>query len=135
MTREEAIQYLKDSYAIGNDEDSRHHNEVMDYLISALSAEGEYIKKEDLFAKTIDKNKAWLCTTNAEGKNLKEIVEDLPSYSIPEREKGEWIESTYQFCGRTFSCIRCSNCDSPQDYFRTTNFCPNCGADMRGEDK
>jgi len=46
----------------------------------------EYIKKTDLFAKTINKNKIWLHITNAEGKNLKEIVEDLPTYSV---SKGE----------------------------------------------
>lgn len=54
--------------------------------------EGKYIKKEDLFAKTIDKNKAWLCTTNAEGKNLKKIVEDLPTYSFPEGGTTDRIE-------------------------------------------
>ena len=100
-----------------------------------VSAEGEYIKKEDLFAKTIDKNKAWLYTTNAEGKNLKEIVEDLPTYSFPEREKGEWIEKegydgdTYydcSACGNSWTTIEGTPWESGMD------FCPNCGADMRG---
>ena len=52
-------------------------------------------------------------------------------YSFPEREKGEWVKGTYQFCGRTLECINCSNCNTPQDYYRTSKFCPNCGADMR----
>ena len=65
------------------------------------------------------------------GKALKKAIELLKSVSFPERESGEWIESTYQFCGRTIHCIRCSNCDNPQDHFRTTPFCPCCGAPMK----
>ena len=69
----------------------------------------EYIKKEDLFDKTVKRNSIWNLTTNSEGKGLEEIVNSLPTYSFPEREKVKWIESTYHFCGRTVECIRCSN--------------------------
>lgn len=44
----------------------------------------EYIKKEDLFNKTIKRNSIWNGTTNAEGKGLEEIVNDLPTYSFPD---------------------------------------------------
>lgn len=83
MTREEVIQYIKDCYAIGNDDDSRHHNEVMDYLIKVLTA-------------------------------------------VP--EKGEWIHK-----GQDIYCSIC-NKESAYNAFgasRFSDFCPNCGADMR----
>jgi len=140
----------------------------------------EYIKKEDLFAKTINKNKIWLHITNAEGKNLKEIVEDLPTFSVPEREKGTDLISREkalteleahklpkQYCidhnidetidmgmvriilnqlpsavlerekGEWIKCCsccreyKCSNCE--YEHCQESNFCPNCGADMRGD--
>ena len=51
--------------------------------------------------------------------------------SVPsaDRPKGEWI---YQFRDSENEEYRCSVCDYPQGH--THNFCPNCGADMRGED-
>lgn len=39
MTNEEAINYLKISMAIGEDDDSRHHNEVLKFIIKALEQE------------------------------------------------------------------------------------------------
>ena len=39
-----------------------------------------------------------------------------------ERPQGEWVEFEGGY--------RCSNCDDIEVY--TPNFCPNCGADMRG---
>lgn len=41
-----------------------------------------------------------------------------------ERPQGEWkMDSIGAYC---------SNCHTHPDY--TTNFCPNCGADMRGDE-
>ena len=55
----------------------------------------------------------------------------------PERKKGKWIPSDSQ-CG-----IRCSACGVPVDDFCHSidyidldyepNFCPNCGAKMKGD--
>ena len=94
--------------------------------------EGEYIKIDDLDDTVLRlNNDGWEITRN-EHKLISNVLYEMPLYSFPNIEKGEWIESTYQFCGRTLECIRCSNCNTPQDYYRTSNFCPNCGADMRG---
>lgn len=39
MTREEAIDYLKNSLAIDNDDASRHHNEILEFTIKTLEQE------------------------------------------------------------------------------------------------
>ena len=50
----------------------------------------------------------------------------------PERPKGEWIKD-----GSSSIAYRCSNCEVLQHWSPIKNgkynFCPNCGADMRGE--
>ena len=56
------------------------------------------------------------------------------------RPKGEWIADTnhcYDDDEDTFECSICKEpftliCGTPKD--NLYNFCPNCGADMRGED-
>ena len=39
MTREDAINYLEGSLAFGEDDDSRHHNEVLEFIIKTLEQE------------------------------------------------------------------------------------------------
>lgn len=51
----------------------------------------------------------------------------------PERKKGKWIS---ELKDDGDSLLRCSICNYPVSYFwGRTNFCPNCGTDMRGEKK
>ena len=62
-----------------------------------------------------------------------DLLENLPS---AEPKKGKWIATGRKFEGGYF-WIRCSECgyrdiDAPSS---RTNFCPNCGADMRGEEE
>ena len=51
-------------------------------------------------------------------------LERLPSAQA-ERPKGKWIDCNWS--------IRCSECDYSMPW-AVRNFCPNCGADMRGEE-
>lgn len=55
-------------------------------------------------------------------------VEELPS-AEPERKKGKWIENTF--------CSECGWIHEVESGFigsvKQFNYCPNCGADMRGE--
>ena len=52
----------------------------------------------------------------------KEYIKALPS-AQPERKKGEWSDG--------YRWQRCSLCK--QTGKKSWNYCPNCGADMRGE--
>ena len=59
------------------------------------------------------------------------IIEALPS-AQPERKKGQWMKEDR---GHVEYCAVCDQCGfdwiwSDREYFK---FCPNCGADMRGE--
>ena len=51
---------------------------------------------------------------------------NLPS-AQPERIRGRWIEKPH-----VHGVAYCSLCDY-ELHTNDTNFCPNCGADMRGE--
>lgn len=52
---------------------------------------------------------------------------------VTERERGEWI-SLDDFRGKYNEFgYKCSECGTQNDY--QDNYCPHCGADMRGEEK
>ena len=123
MNREEAIEVLS-TYDMSEDNEDKEFIEAIKMAISALSAEGEYIKKEDVlkFARN-PLNRVAIC----------EYVEKLPTYSFPDREKGEWIpmydrwgDIVTTVCG--YECSKCGEWNADND-----KFCPNCGADMRGD--
>ena len=50
--------------------------------------------------------------------------ENAPSVAI-ERKRGEWTNAG-------MLTVHCSNCKSEFHELEAMNFCPNCGADMRG---
>ena len=54
--------------------------------------------------------------------------------AIEERKKGEWIKKEGDLCFRDV----CSECGNKYvklyPHYKHYNFCPNCGADMRGEE-
>lgn len=68
-------------------------------------------------------NYTWIRLSDAFGT----IDEDVPS-AEPERKKGKWIVHDYALGRERYECAECrGRCDL--EY----NFCPYCGADMRGE--
>ncbi len=81
-------------------------------------------------------------------KDMEEVIEGLPS-AEPERPRGRWIpvdsysafggdEATWMAHGNPVAFYYCSECKG-QAYAGEdgesllTDYCPNCGADMRGE--
>ena len=56
---------------------------------------------------------------------------------VVERKRGEWKKSSHPILGTHFDCSVCK-CEWYVDGMRIDDdvnlaFCPNCGADMRGE--
>lgn len=66
-------------------------------------------------------------TCVAEGKEVKPIrpLEDVPDTNVG--EKGKWIR---KIDDDWFRWVECSLCGTKR--FAPRDFCPNCGADMRG---
>ena len=91
---------------------------------------------EDIYNSTYD---GWN-NILAEGKEVPAFLEDdiaalklaIEALSQPERPKGRWEEYGYKW-----KCSECGgkiNIDgTPQE--NGLHFCPNCGADMRGEEE
>lgn len=66
-------------------------------------------------------------------KSIVDMLNDLPS-AQPERKKGKWINAN-DGKWNTVEVLKCSVCGEMDNrMYRTDNFCPNCGADMRGAD-
>lgn len=67
---------------------------------------------------------------------LHDMISTLPS-AQPERKNGEWIHKPDIYLDE--QTWECSECGEPWIFIEGTpsennaNFCPNCGADMRGE--
>lgn len=74
----------------------------------------------------------WICEQYANSNH--EVVYNAVKNGIPyeERPQGEWTDISTD--GRHTGWIACSVCgqEPPNESNLRTNFCPNCGADMRG---
>lgn len=54
------------------------------------------------------------------------LLDKSLTIDVRENIRGEWISTG-------FMEVKCSNCKETFHELESTNFCPNCGADMRGE--
>lgn len=68
-----------------------------------------------------------LTLSHREHKMTMQCLDDLPT--VEPRAKGHWIELP-----GVIGVAYCSECNY-QLTENNTNFCPNCGADMRGEEE
>ena len=57
------------------------------------------------------------------------FVDDIPTADVRENVMGEWID---MLDSELFVFKKCSLCG--ETGVKTMNFCPNCGADMRGKE-
>lgn len=87
----------------------------------------EYIKKEDAL-KEASHECYELRGTFA---RIEKAINMLPSANVIERKYGEWIESSELDIAWGKSPYTCSNCGRRQKW--KSNFCPDCGTDMRVE--
>ena len=61
----------------------------------------------------------------------KEIERDFLSKGYRKVERGEWVEAVHDWDFGDYTDYRCSICGTREQNKRP--FCPECGADMRGE--
>lgn len=68
------------------------------------------------------------------------IISDCEDKSLPRRPKGEWTEvEKSEHGGLSIVSMRCNQCRRyaylvlPKGTKCVYDYCPNCGADMRGE--
>ena len=135
MTREEAIKWLKD-YIQNTPFQMEQYERAFEMAIKALEQEqdmtiaylmGKYEDKEpcDAISREAVLN-IFVPYRLAESK-IAEEVKSLPSVT-PSRPCGRWAKSFNDTEGEVrFYCSECGM----WEYFET-DYCPNCGADMRG---
>ena len=97
-----------------------------DALKEAILEEREYIREEEYKIKR-DFMLGGL-------RRALRCLEEAPT--VEERPRGEWInhlDLTEDYCGESKQCSLCGYTDYNTRRFLWHKFCPNCGADMRGE--
>lgn len=130
INRQVAIQGVRELFSMGDcycDEQS-----IVGMLNSLLSAQPEQHYEEWCDScKEYDQEKHSCPRWN---KVIRSTVEELKS-AQPERKKGKWVEhhEPYTWMGYTYwTCSECGFGEENENKIKF-NFCPNCGADMRGE--
>lgn len=129
MTREEAIKTLKEHKIMFQHDFGWDISTIkaLDMAISALSVEGDLISRQAVLA--IIKN-SFLDLGNREDSNV--FCAEIKALSSVEN-KGEW-----QLGGYDDIYYICSKCGfKASEYYSKPkfNFCPNCGAKMKGVSK
>lgn len=88
-------------------------------------------------ANELKQHYAWW--NNEDKETFDEIVDAQPTADVRENVKGKWLPMK-RFGGEAGQTpdVMCSVCNAPALWLGTlgcirSNYCPNCGADMRGE--
>ena len=119
MKKEEAIELLEDLYGAIEDNHGRDYDEAFRMAIEALSKPTVDITQRDLCADIS-------CT---DCPFMKETCKLMDYVAYADRPHGGW----YGFATQFQIGFKCTNCNGFSEY--EYNFCPNCGADMRKENK
>lgn len=94
----------------------------------------EYIEREAAYelART-DENYSDFRRSMADLTSLRELLEDTPAADVVEVRHGEWIHTDMAlFWHSKDKCSECHYHDPQYIDLSYYNYCPNCGADMRG---
>ena len=86
---------------------------------------GIYIKKEDAIKAFEDSLKGKYILWDTQDKikaDVKKRLSDLPTYSFPDREKGEWIDNG----NCSYTCSYCKK-EWTSSQIEEMYFCPTCG--------
>ena len=105
-------------------------------LISREEAKARY--KEKFVDSLVDEERNIDFSEYAEMpcERFNEFIDSIPS-AVPEREKGEWVHARVGrlFPSNDYKCSICGNVlnfDGVNCGRGDANFCPNCGANMKG---
>ena len=95
----------------------------------------DYISRQDAY---ITLTAYYHHRTEIQHLGLKEALSRVPPADVRENERGKWEErEVLQGIIEEWQSAKCSVCGKYHTvpytyYFSTYNFCPHCGADMRG---
>lgn len=94
----------------------------------------DLIRREDVVEALYQAIRTTLTGTFTDSMSLAiAMAENIPS-AEPERKKGEWV---YDGIRGRFPACKCSICGYYENadwaLLQGVNYCPNCGADMRGD--
>ena len=163
MTKEEAITTLGNfkRYISGGGVTDLKANEAIDMAIEALKSlpSAEAVPQSEQYKKGFeDAKRAFLVEYARESENMRkrnaqlEVMLNAQKAILADRPKGKWIETAQDYYEAVnkkgggvnenteyftddIACSECltkfSNIDNETERF---NFCPNCGADMRGDE-
>ena len=127
MKTERAIELLhriSDSQFDGPHGDERR--EALEMAVRALEGDGDTISRKMAIEAMGIINDS-ICEQQAV-----DALCELPS-AQPERKTGKWI-NVNEGKWNTYEVLKCSVCGEMDNRMtRADNYCPNCGADMRGE--
>ena len=86
----------------------------------------EYIKREDAYTTLTD---CYHHSTETQHMTLKEALDRVPAADVRPVVRWRWIWQDAPCFGNPYGSYKCEcGCLMPHK----TNFCPNCGAEMRG---
>ena len=129
MTREEAIKILENDIVDGHVEGTPTFMDAFWMAVDALKQEpcDDCVSREEVLAILGRESRLW--GNNYEDWTVaKQEIKDLPSVT-PKPKTGHWIDKYILRQYFQYECSECGRASLKSDY------CPNCGADMRGEKK
>ena len=93
----------------------------------------DLISRADAVEAIIKRLQDWVCYSNKEYRRglyeCKDIIHALPSVSA--ERSGEWQRKLAHYTDGSHGYIlKCSVCE--EEWLSETNYCPNCGAKMKG---
>lgn len=129
MTKEEAIYILRNTAWLGPDDHVWKVEEAIKAIEDLPSAQPERNPGKTL-AEEVERIKREITDIFAEQMGVQPSAQS-------KRMRGRWVkdeEASSQHCESIYVCSACNNMDAWGEAEKNTfKFCPNCGADMRGE--